>query len=359
MSVTKGTFFDNFQPRAEDEEEDKPIIKEVSKVEDDQEDEDDETLEQKLAKEKYGDDEDDDKSEDKEEDESDDDEPFLAIINHAEEKGLLYYDPEKEYEGNGEEILEEVIVDTLDKRWNEEYVESIPEEYQSIFKHLKAGRPLDEWVDAVKPLDYDGIDLTDEENQKQLIEDHLALTGMDDDDIKETIKEYEDLGILDKKSTVALKYLKKNENAKAKQYEAELDKELERQEVENKKSLDDLKKDILSKDELGKIKLDKSTREKLFDHITKPVNKKGESKLVVNQKDKDKQLLLAYLDMIDFNFDDLRKGVETKVTSGLRQKLSNFTDKNATKTGGKSVKEPKQSVRVPKGIWDSAVEIED
>lgn len=347
-------FFDKIRVST-DEDEDKKPLKTV--------DEETETDEEREARERAeleskGDYADDDEPNSDNELEEDDD-PFIATIDHLAEKGLLYIDEDKVYEEEGEELLEVVFEETLEKRYQEDYIDSIPEEYQSIFKHLKAGKPLNEWVDAVAPLDYSQVDLTDEDNQKALIEDHLALTGMDDEDIKEKVQEYEDAGTLEKNAKTALKYLKKNEEGKAKAYEAKLEREIAEREEKQEKELEDFRKDILSIEELGGFKLDKKTREKLADHITKPVNKKGESKLVVNQKSREKQLLVAYLDMIDFKFEDIKKSVESKVATGLRQKLNRFTDINANKNGGKSVKESKQSVKLPDGIWSSRREIEE
>lgn len=287
-----------------------------------------------------------------EEQESESEDPFIATINHLAEKGLLSYDEDKEYEEEGEELLETVFNETLEKRFQEEYLDSIPEDYQSIIEHLKSGRTLDEWVDAVKPTNFDSINIEDESNQKQLIEDHLALTGMDDEDIKERLQELEDLGTLEKNARTAVKYLKKNEEGKVKQYEQELAQSNKQQEERQAASLEDFKKTVLSTEDIKGFKLpDQSQRQELLDYITKPANSKGESKYVQETKDINTQLALAYMAMKKFTFNDLKKAVETKAVSGLRKSLSRITDTNARGVGGSTVRETTPSKKIPRGPW--------
>ena len=277
--------------------------------------------------------------------------PFIDTINYLSERGLLQYDEDKTYEEEGEELLETVFNETLEKRFQEEYVNTIPEDFQSIIKHIKAGGTLDEWVDAVKPTDFDSINLEDEDTQKQLIEDHLALTGMDEEDIQERIQELEDLGTLEKNAKTAIKYLKKNEDNKVKQYEAELEEAIQQQELQRERELEDFKKTVLSTEDIKGFKLkDKAERQQLFDYITVK-DKTGESKYVKDTKAIDSQLALAYMAMKGFTMKDLEKAVETKVTSKLRNSLSRITDSNARNNGGKTGRVNTESKRIPKGPW--------
>ncbi len=335
------TFFDGFSPD-EVEEVDDSNLPEVEEEEVEKESEEEEEVELEEVE------------EEKEESSTneDDSEFFTTIINDGAEKGLFYYNPEKEYEGEPEDIFWEVQTDTLNKRFEDEYVNPIPEEYRSILAHLRLGKPLDDWVEAVKPTDYSKIDLEDESNQKSLVEDHLALTGMDEDDIKDALQEYEDGGTLEKNAKKALKYLQKNEDKKAEIYEKQLEEEEKAQEELQKKEFDKFKSEVLSTEELGKRKLDKKEREKLLDHITKPVNKKGESQFVINQKSRDKQLQLAYLDMIGFDFSKIEKEATTKAASGLRAKLSKTTDINGKKNGSTGRADTTSS-KIVRGPWDS------
>lgn len=277
--------------------------------------------------------------------------PFIDTINHLAEKGLITYDEDHEYEEEGEELLEKVFSETLEKRFQEEFVDSIPEEYQSIFKHLQSGRPLDEWVEAVKPTDFDSIDLDNEDNQKQLIEDHLALTGMDEEDIKERIQELEDSGVLEKNAKTAVKYLKKAEEGKTKAYEQELEEQMEYQKQVQAKQFEDFERTVLTTEKLKDYELPKTKREKLLAHITKPVNKNGESQFVINQKSMENQLLLAYMDMEGYTLKDIMNKAETKATSNLRKSLSRITDTNAKGLNGSTGRTPTEKRTIPKGPW--------
>jgi len=341
-------FFGNFSSESNDNVED--INDEVEDQVEDEEEEQVDTDDEEISDEEEVLEED---KEDEEEQESDDDsDPFIDTINHLAEKGLLVYDEDKEYEEEGEELLETVFNETLEKRFQEEYIDTIPEDYRSILDHLKTGGKLEDWVDAVKPTDFDSINLEDEDNQKQLIEDHLALTGMDDEDIKERIQELEDLGTLEKNAKTAIKYLKKNEEGKVKAYEQELAQTIKAQEEQQAKALDEFKKTVLSTEDIKGFKLkDKAQRQELLDYITKPTNSKGESKYVQETKDIDTQLALAYMAMKKFTFKDLEKAVQTKAVSGLRKSLSKISDVNAKGNGGRTVRDVTPSKKIPKGPW--------
>lgn len=366
MTKIKSGFFDNFSVDMEDEMSDtsKPttettdtgaeVVKDSKEqFEDTDEDEEDkETVEPDKVKEK-------EETQEPEDEEGED--PFIATINHLAEKGLIEFDEDKEYEEEGEDLLNVVFQETLEKRYQKEFVDAIPEEYQSIFKHMKAGKPLDEWVDAVKLIDFDSINMEDEDNQKQLIEDHLALTGMDDEDIKERIQELEDLGTLGKASKIAVKYLKKDDEAKAKAYESELDSQIERQRQRDDEALEDFKKTVLSTEDLKGFKLtDKKERQELLDYILKPTNNKGESKYVQESKSIENQIALAYMSMKGFSFKDIQKAAETKVSGNLRKSLSNFTDKNAKSLGGATGRVATESRKLPtSGPWATSTDIEE
>lgn len=344
MTKIKSSFFGNFETGNDEDEtiveetKDTTIEKEEEEVE--KEDEEDEVeKEQEIESEE-------------ESEETSESDPFIDTINYFAEKGLITYNEDHEYEEEGEELLEKVFSETLEKRYQAEYVDSIPEEYQSIIKHLQTGGTLEDWVEAVKPTDFDSINMEDESNQKQLVEDHLALTGMDAEDIEERLQELEDLGTLEKAAKTAVKYLKKNEDSKVKQYEQDLEETIKYQKQKKEEELDDFYKTVLSTEDLKGIKLtEKSQRQELFDYITKPTNKKGESKYVLDNKSIDNQLALAYMSMKNFSFKDLEKAVETKVTRDLRKSLSRITDTNAKGIGGATGRVNTESKKIPKGPW--------
>ena len=348
MAKLNSTFFNSFD--VDDDDDEKQGVKEQEQVEEDsikEEEEDGDEIEEKeedVVKDA------DEKEIDSEEEDTD---FFTTIINDGADKGLFYFDEDKEYEGSGEDIFYEVINDTLNKRWQEDYVSQVPEEYQSLFAALKSGKSISDWMENALPVDYDSVDLSNEDNQRELIEKHLISTGMDEEDIKDTIQEYEDSGTLEKNSKKAVKYLKADESKKSSRYEKELEKEREEYDRLEEIEFTKFKNEVLSTEELGNRKLSKQEREKLFDHITKPVNKNGESQLVINQKSRDKQLQMAYLDMIGFDFGKIEKMAETKVAKGLRAKLSNVTDINTTRRG-EGEKVATTSKRLPSGPWTSS-----
>ena len=331
---TNNTFFGSFTQDADElQEKEVPEVKELE-TEEEKDDNLDTDSSDNDSRDKDEESDEVDNKEEKEES-NDDEEFFTTIINDGAEKGLFYYDPDKEYEGEPEDIFWEVQTDTLNKRWEDEYVAGIPEEYQSLFTALKAGKSVTEWYENTQPLDYDKIDLADEKTQRELIKDHLESTGMDEEDVTDKLQEYEDAGTLEKNSKLAVKYFKKQDSGKAELYEKEVEREQKEFEDRQAKEFEKFKTQVLTTEKLGKRDLDKKERERLLDHITKPVNKRGESQFVINQKSLDKQLQAAYLDMIGFDFSKLEKEATTKAASGLRAKLSKTTDINGKSQGSR------------------------
>jgi hypothetical protein len=373
MSGLKGTFFDSFIPS--ESEEVKPLKSEDGADDIDTETgqaaktmsysdlEEEEEIEEELEEEEESEEESEEEEEENtpEPEESDaedlDDEPLAELINALAEEGALSFDPEKEY-STGADGFREVVQETIEKEKNK-WVEEIPEDYRSIINHLKAGRSLDEWVDRSKTPSVESVDLDDESSQKDLISRHLRSIGMDDEDIEIELEKAEDTDDLGRKAKVAHKFLLKKEKEEKEAYQIQLTKEAEEREKEVEKAEEYLKETIFSLQDLGGFKLDKKKQQELYDHIAKPVTKDGKTKLMLNQSDPKKQLLAAYLDMLDYNFKDVEKIAATKVSRGLNQALSRVTSTAARRTGGKGVREPKQSIRVPKGIWDSNREVED
>lgn len=345
MAKIKSSFFGNFETGTDDIDSPVEETRNIPVEEDEEEQEKEEQISEEEEEKEQ-------EQETIEEEDSDDADPFIDTINYLAEAGLITYDEDHEYEEEGEELLEKVFSETLEKRYQRDYIDSIPEEYQSIINHLQTGGTLSDWVEAVRPTDFDSINMEDESNQKQLIEDHLTLTGMDAEDIEERIQELEDLGTLEKAATTAVKYLKKNEAVKVKQYEQELEETVSVQKKQQEDALEDFHRTVLSTEDLKGIKLsDKAQRQELFDYITKPTNKKGESKYVLDNKNIDNQLALAYMSMRNFSFKDLEKAVETKVTRDLRKSLSRITDTNAKGVSGSTGRVNTESKKIPKGPW--------
>lgn len=373
----KGTFFDSFTPATAKTDEE---LEETKKAANEEGSDlvDDETA--KLAAEaEYGDESEFEEDTEKKVDSEEEDEPvvktpskkettdeeaedleegnYTEFINGLAEEGVVYYDPEKEYSTGTAGVIE-VIEDTVERK-KQEWIEEIPEDYHSLILALKAGKPLADWIEAKNPENLVDADLTDIDTQKALVERQMRAQEFDEDEITERLESLEDSGTLDKEAKLAQKFLIKQQKKAEKEYDARLAQEIAEREEAEELAKDTLKESIYKVKDLGGFKLDKKRQEQLFDHITKKVGKTGKTQLQLNQTSFDKQLLAAYLDMIDYKFEDLKKAATTTVSKGLRNALSNLTTDPNAKRGGKTITETRASIKVPKGVWDANREVED
>lgn len=373
MSGLKGTFFDSFTPATVKTDEELETAKLAKDADADDIDAETGTAAKSM---KYADedeepeltDEDLDRDEDPEEEptpkaqdtepEDLDDEAMSGLVTALAEEEILVLNPDKTY-AKGTDGFVEALEDTIEKR-KQEWINEIPEEGRSLIDHLKAGRPLEDWVAIKNPENLADADLDDTGTQKALIHRHLTAQGYDEEDIEAKLTKLEDMDELQAEAKVAQKYLIKKQKQEELAYEKQLAADIRAREEAEEDAKEQLKDSIMKTKEIGGFRLDKKRQEELFDHITKPVGKTGKTKLQLNQSTFEKQLLAAYLDMIDYKFEDLEKKAVTKVSGGLRKALSNVaTDVNAKRSGGKTVSAPKERISIPRGVWDSRREIED
>lgn len=266
--------------------------------------------------------------------------PFVKFLS---DKGIIDYDESDEIE-DSEEGIAQIIEKTLDKR-EKKRLESKSEILRKAIEFEENGGSFEEFINIYyNEVDYDSV-IIEEDNvdiQKAVLIDYLKLQEESDEDIEELLEKYETSGILETESKRALKKLQKisKENKEAKIEEKKKEKILKEQNI--KTEWENLKKSLDEKEEIKGFKLTPKLKEKLWDHIYKPV-KDGKSQLKLNnENNKDAQFLYAYLDLIGWDLSKLEKSVETKITSNLRKTLGKFTDtrnKLGTSSGATKIEE--------------------
>lgn len=294
---------------------------------------------------------------DKETEEEDDSDPdatelrIRPLMEALSEEGVLEIEDITKYEDSTDGLLK-AIQDTAEKK-----VEATLGGLSPLAKKLididRNGGDIREAFEILADVSYAEIDETDPDFQSDLIRDYYQFQEWDESEIKGKLEQLEEAGsdALAKEAKIAKKYLVKQQDKERAEYEKSVEDNKKQKETKQKETLESIKSLVFETEDLGGFKLTKKDREKLFEHITKPVDKKtGETQLARNRRDPVKQLLAAYLDMIDYNVEDVERKAATKATTKLKQAISRTTDIVAKGTKGKPV-EDKVSTKIPEGPW--------
>ncbi len=315
---------EDVEPIAEAKETIKTSTKEVKKEEDSSEDEieEEEVPENKtkVTKEPI-----------KKEEETEEGFSFVPFVKHLAEKGIIDVTDTDDIEDSDlgfEKAIELTTKRGIDKAIAQ-YKESLPEELHKLAEFVELGGDPKQFLDLYYgERTFEGIDLSDEDTQKEVVKEGLRLSGWEENEIDEEIKDYEDLGKLEIKAKSHLVKLQNNEK-------------LTFEEIQKIafiiKYWDDLKDNLFKKEELNGFPLNKKIKEEVWDFMSRPDKKTGKTKLQEhNETNIDAQFLYAYLAYNNWDISKLEKSVKTKVTSELRGKLGKFTDTRTKLKSGRS-----------------------
>lgn len=254
---------------------------------------------------------------------------FKTLATEFSDKGLLAELGEdfEDSEDGFAALLDKTVEDKV-----EAYKESLPKVAKDFIDFVKAGGDPQQFVQSQTNIDYSRIDpdrlVENEAAQKEIVYNLLVKEGYDADEISEEIADYEDGGLLANKAKRALRkmqsYQQKEQADMLERQKQEATAAQERQ----AKMMEDLKKDIKSREEIAGFGF-KNERQKdeFYDYITKVDRKTGKTQLqLANEADPDAQLKMAWLYFNNFNFSKVEKKAKTKATSELKSKLERATD---------------------------------
>lgn len=314
------------------------LIEESDEDEDEEEEEKDDSFKSKTSKKKESKKVEEDDEEENEEDDSensDDDSPFLTFAKFLDENGVADFD-EEEFE-DSEEGLVKMIDKTVEKGINA-YKESIPDEAKKFLEYLEAGGDPKQYVENSQSIpNYRGLSenqLSKESVQKALVTDWMRLQGYSEEEIGETLEDYEESGILEKQA----KRIHPKLVGKQKEYEDGIlhNQKLakERQIKEYEEYVEGIKKTIDSAEDIAGIPISKKVKDDFFKYVTDS-NKEGKTKLLQDiEADPEAQLKMAWFMYNKFDFSKIEKKAKTSVSSKLRDNLSNLD--SSLKMKGKS-----------------------
>lgn len=309
-------------------------IKDKSKeVEDDDSDESVEDTED-SDEEDIKDKEDIEDSNDYEESDEDKEYSYKALASYLAEQGVIDFEDSEDVEDTPE-LLEEAVLNTA-KNMVKEYKESIPEEGKLFLEYLEKGGDPKKYLKTLEqPLDFDNLDLEDISIQKKVVSELLKNQGYSDDEITESLQDYEDGLILEKQAKIASRKLEKIYSKQKEQLVAQQEAELEERNKALTTYINDIKNTINSSDSLGGLKVSGSDK-KEFEKYLLEKDKTGLTQYEKDLQDNPTktQVELAYLKFKKFNFKALANKVkteETKRIKGLIKSKENTVKGNSRK----------------------------
>lgn len=261
------------------------------------------------------------KVEEVEEDETETTQYFNTIAFLA-ENDILKLDEDAEYE-DSEEGLTQAMKDHFEKE-RIAYEESLGEEERELMEFLKNGGTAKDFLESRDDSDYEDIDMTDGQNQFNVVVEHLIAMGYEQEEAVDSARDHLAANTLEKQAKIAQKKLIELSSKTSAQKLESLKAAQEAKEKERIREQEDMKKTILSTRSLKGFELKEADSKALYDFITTP-DKKGLTGLQKTNSEENK-LAYAWLLMNGFNMDKIKKQIEADITKKVKVSLSAHRD---------------------------------
>lgn len=292
-------------------------------------------------------------SEDKPEevDNNNEPEPTHEEYTEAQQIGALFDAVAESFGWNIDEIKEDdrpvtveelttYLRDVVDQNSIPEYAD---ERIQQLDQYVKNGGRFEDFYTAQKQqLDYDHIDLENENNQRTVIRDLLKASGYTDEQINTKIDRYESADMLEEEAEDALSRLKVIKQQETERLQKQQEAARKQREQESKAFFDSVSADINSLTNIRGINIPKEDRKALFEYIFK-TDANGLSQY---QKDFNKNLSKnliesAYFTMkADSFITEAKKTGETTAAQKLRQMLRHASKNHSSHNADEEKQRP-------------------
>lgn len=258
------------------------------------------------------------------------------LLDYLTNKGFIELDENENYDDLPDEDLDDFLEYKFDKTV-EKKIEGVFADLPDVVKQfnkyvINGGDPM-EFISYVGNLENSNISIDTKEKQKRVVQNHLKSEGYNDDYIERQLEFLEKTGDLE---TIAQKYVNDLEKERSKQQEEIIKKQKEVEETrkqfmrESKRKIDTFANDndavgditITRKDkrELGSYMYDQayklqngntitSMQKDLFYDIPKNETAMMQLALILRNRNEDGT----------FNFDNIKKQIETKITNKIKQ----------------------------------------
>jgi hypothetical protein len=267
-------------------------------------------------------------------------------------------DLEEGESANDVEALLEAFGKTLEGRVSEEvelFQKGLPLEGRELLKHMMDGGSVKDFKEVYSAPDFNRINISGENvnNQKYVIAEFLKLRGDSQEEIVETLSDYEDLGKLERQAQKAQQRLVQYDQHRKKELASKRAEEVKKKETQREEVLSNISNLVNDSADLKGFPLTRKAKKELLSYMTetnvKVEGPEGPQYVTQFQADEMKAaqnledfVLKAYLRMTDFNLDGVKKRSKSDLTSKLRTQLQNKKSMTGTQSKFGGNKKPGQ-----------------
>lgn len=184
----------------------------------------------------------------------------------AEELSWEFTEEEEEDKPRTVEELVNYFKDVINEQSKPEYAS---EEVAKLDEFVRNGGRLEDYFTVSTDIDFENIDMDDENNQKLVLKELLAKKGYSDKQITKKIERFEDAGVLEDESKDAIEELQEIAEKEKEQLLENQKKQKEEIMQRQQKFFDDVVGEIKSLDNIRGIKIPAKDKKELLAYIFK------------------------------------------------------------------------------------------
>lgn len=239
------------------------------------------------------------------------------------------------------------IQDVVEENSKPQYAD---ERIAQLDEYVRNGGNFDDFYNNMsQDIQYEKLDIEDEDNQKLAVKDYLRLSGYTEEQINRKIERYEDAGVLEDEASDAIERLKIYKQQQIEQQQRAQEEYRQQQEQQAMEFVNSLNSTITNLKTIRGVNIPKEDRKLLFDYITK-VDATGQTQY---QKDFNKNMVnnlieSAYFTMKgDALISEATKNGQTTAANKLRQMLRHSQKNHSTY----NIDDKKRSVADIASMW--------
>jgi hypothetical protein len=291
-------------------------LDELEDINSEEEDEEYEESEEEFDEEGY--------DEEYDEDEEFDEPSFTPFIHTLEESGLLYLDPEKEYD-DSVEGFQEVISDTVNARFTET-LDGLSPTARRLLEVEMSGGDISEAFEVFNTFDYSEIDLSDTDVQREMVREYYQSINprWSDERINRQIDMLDADEELYSEATDAQSFFMERDEKAQQEYLQQVQYEREQQEQAYWDELEEYETIIDSNDSLYGLPFENSFEKEQFKRYCFERGEDGKTQAERDDEDKVTRIAKEYYKFKGFNYSHVEKKAKTQAVIDLKKQLSHF-----------------------------------
>ncbi len=262
----------------------------------------------------------------------DDDDDDESIISELQAK--LGYEIDEEFDESIDGLTKftKATAEKMAQEQMQNVFGAFPDVQEYLNYRANGGDPKKYFQTAAPERDFSTMEIKEGDlvTQKQVVGAFLQSQGFETDEIKETLEDYEDAGILERHAKKALVRLQNTQAAQKKTLSNPEAQQAQQQAQQNEQMWGEIN-GLVTKGELKGLTVPERDKKRFFNWMAAPIDKQGNSQRSIDRSKLDQETLLA-LEYIVYKGFDLTKLVSNNTKTQKAQSLRSKLSKNASST---------------------------